>query len=226
MKEEDHKQALRLWAQFAALAPSHRAVESLAAASQRRRLAAADVLVSEAEEDGTVFLVATGTLRTVRYTASGHEVWYADVKVGDVVGDMAALIGGRRTSSVVAKTACTLLAIEPATFLEVARQHADFAIAIARMLAHRLQVTSAHLAGLATLSVSSRVHGELISLGTPAPGDAEAYELATPPKVQALSDRIHATREATSRALSDLEARGLLTRRRSKWTIILPNGEL
>jgi CRP/FNR family cyclic AMP-dependent transcriptional regulator len=226
VKDEEFKQAQRLWSRFAGLALGHPAVQALVTASQQRRLAPVDVLVNETEEDGTVFLVVSGILRTVRYTANGHEVWLADVKPGDLAGDMAALTGGRRTSTVIAKSACTVLAISQDAFLGIGNRHADFAIAIARMLALRLQTTSTHLAELVSLPVSTRLHGELASMGTSTHLDRESFEITAPPKVLALSQRIHATREATSRALSELEARGLLTRSKLSWTVIVPAGAL
>ena len=221
MTDEERKQAHRWWSHFSGLPRDHAAVQALVKSSQPRGLAPADVLVNETEEDGTVFLVISGLLRAVRYTANGHEVWHADVKPGDVAGDMAALTGGRRTSSVVASDACVVLAISPEAFLSVAALHADFALALARMLASRLQVTSTRLAELASLSVSTRLHSELAAMGAPTLRDEEAFEIETPPRVLALSQRIYATREATSRALADLEQRGLLIRSRSAWTVIV-----
>jgi len=222
VKDDKLKQARRWWSEFAGLPFGHAAVEALVAVSQSRSLATAEVLVNEADEDGTVFLVVSGALRTVRHTRNGHEVWYADVNPGELTGDMAALTGGRRTSSVVAKSAASVLAVKRDAFLAVANRHADFAVAIARMLAFRLQTTSKHLAELVALPLSTRLHGELAAMGAPDPGDKEVFKIQSPPKVMALSQRIRATREATSRALGDLELRGLLRRGKATWTIVVP----
>jgi CRP/FNR family cyclic AMP-dependent transcriptional regulator len=222
VKDDRLRQALRWWSDFASLPPGHPAIAALAAASQMRTLDADEVLVNEGDDDGTVFLVVSGLLRTVRHTRNGHEVWYADVEPGDLTGDMAALTGARRTSSVVATNAVSVFAIDQDAFLAVAGTHADFALALAKMLAHRLQRTSKHLAELVALPVSTRLHGELAAMGTPVRGDDEVFEITSPPKVMALSQRIHATREATSRALADLQKRGLLKRTRTLWRVIVP----
>jgi CRP/FNR family cyclic AMP-dependent transcriptional regulator len=222
LTDDRQRQAKRWWSEFAQLPASHAAVSALAAASQARSLSSGEVLVSEGDEDETVFLLASGGLRTVRHTGNGHEVWYADVKPGDLTGDMAALTGGARTSTVVARIASHVFAIKRDAFLGVANRHADFAVAIARMLAFRLQTTSKHLAELVALPVSTRLHGELAGLGAPSPDDREVFRIEPPPKVMALSQRIHATREATSRALGDLEQRGVLKRGKNVWTVIVP----
>lgn len=222
MRDDKLKHAKRWWSEFTRLPPDHDAVEALAASSQARSLAPGEVLVSEGDDDGTVFLLASGALRTVRHTGNGHEIWYADVHPGDLTGDMAALTGGARTSTVIAKNASNVLALKRDAFLGVANRHADFAVAIARMLAFRLQTTSKHLAQLVALPVSTRLHGELVGMGTPIQHDKEAFRIEPSPKVLALSQRIHATREATSRALADLEQRGMLTRGKTAWTVIVP----
>jgi CRP-like cAMP-binding protein len=224
MKDEKAKQTRRLWSEFAGLPASHGAIDALVAASQPRQLSRGEVLVNEGDDDREIFLVVSGVLRTVRHTRNGHEVWYADVKAGDLTGDMAALTGGRRTSSVVAKGACVVAAVKQDAFLQIANRHADFAVAIARMLAFRLQTTSKHLAELVSLPVPTRLHGELAAMGMPTRSDSEVFEIRTPPKVLPLSERIHATREATSRALTDLEKQGLLKRSKALWTVIVPTG--
>ena len=223
MKEDKARLVNRLWGGFAGLAPDHPAVLALAEASQLRRLARGETVVLESDTDGTVYLVASGLLRAVRHTSNGHEVWYADIKPGELTGDMAALTGGRRTSTVVAKSLATVFAVQQEAFLAVASRFPEFTLALARMLALRLQATSTHLAELAALPVSSRVHGELAAMGAPVPGDSELFEIVSPPSVMALSQRIHATREATSRALGVLAERGYLVRSRNRWQVIVPS---
>lgn len=222
MKTDARKLATQWWSKFSGLPASHTAVVALSQGSQLRHLSVDEVLVKEGDEDATVFLIASGVLGTMRYTANGHDIWYADLMPGDLTGEMAALIGVRRTSSVVAKAACTVLAVDKTLFLGIANTHAHFAMAVARMLSVRLQATSKHLADVVSLPVSTRLHGELAALGTPTTGDGEVFEIRPPPKITELSQRTRTTRETTSRALGDLEQRGFLKRSRTAWTIIVP----
>lgn len=222
MGEEKIRLVQKLWSLFAGLSSKHPAILMLAVASQSRRINRGETVVKEGDPGEAVYLVASGLLRAVRYTQNGHEVWYADIGPGELTGDMAALTGSRRTSSVVAKSASTVFIIERDAFLAVAKQHPDFTLAIARMLADRLQATSTRLAELAALPVTSRVHGELAAMGKPMSEDVEVFDIVPPPTVMALSQRVHATREATSRAVTVLEERGFLIRTRTRWQVIVP----
>lgn len=223
MRDEDRIRLARQgWASFSGLLPAHAAIEELARASQLKRLAPGATLLTEAAEDTKVFLVASGTLRAVRHTDGGHEIWYADVRPGEVIGEIAVLTKGRRTSSVVAKEEAQVFAVEGADFL-AAMRHADFATAVACMLADRLQTTSKRMADRVALSVPNRLHRELALLGTQSKTDPEIFHVS-PQVVVELAQRIHATREATSRALTELENRNLLKREDDVWTVVVPGG--
>jgi CRP/FNR family transcriptional regulator, cyclic AMP receptor protein len=59
-----------------------------------------------------VFFVISGAVRVVNYSFSGRQVTFANLRHGDLFGELAAIDGGPRCATVVA-TAETLLAIMP-----------------------------------------------------------------------------------------------------------------
>ncbi len=207
------------WARFTGLPRNHAAVNTLAEASHVRRLPARSVLVEESDDDTDVFLVETGRLRTIRLLGDGQEVWLADAGPGELVGELSALTGQRRTSSVVAASAVQVYAIERSAFLSAAQRHGEVSFALAKLLAARLVRTSGHMADLFGKTVAYRLHRELIRLGTASPIAGELVRLSAPPTVTDLKQRVHASREATSRAMSDLEERGLVIRTEGVWIV-------
>jgi CRP-like cAMP-binding protein len=218
--------AAHWWSLFTCLSSEHAAIQALSRASQMRQLDNGAALVKEGDEDDAVFIVASGGLKTVRHTDNGHEVWYSDVRPGDVIGEITALTGAARTSSIIARQATSVFAVDRQTFLQIATAYPEFALAIARLLARRLQMTSQRMADLVALSVANRLHSELARIGEPSATDREAFLIESPPTVSALGQRIHATREATSRALKELEDRGLVERIPRGWMVVVPGGAL
>ncbi len=212
--------ATEAWAVFLGVAEDHPGVASLAAASRMHVIKRGVILLQEAGRDDTVFLVAAGVLRTARYTQEGQEVWFTDIKKGELIGEIAALTGGPRSSSVTAATAAVVFGVERAVFLEIARLHGQVGLAVARLLARRLVNTSTQVADLAALSVQNRLHRELARLSTSAEDGKVIVRFSDTPSVTQLGHRIHATREATSRALRDLEMRGLLARSDEAWILL------
>lgn len=209
-----------VWAKFAGLISGHPAVRSLARASRPKRLRPGAVLVEEMDEDTDVFLVGSGELRTIRRLDDGQEVWLADAKAGELIGELAALTGQMRTSTVIAATDVQVFAIDRIAFLSIASEHGEVALSIARLLARRLVQTSGHMADLFGRTVAFRVHRELVRLGSPSKVPGELVRLAAPPTITDLRQRVHASREATSRAMSDLKERGLVVRKDGLWVVM------
>lgn len=217
--------AEQVWARFGELSPRHPALLLLAQSSRLKRLKRGDVLVEESDEGTDVFLVASGHVRTIRLLDNGQEVWLADAGPGELIGELAALTGQMRTSTVVAASDLQIFAIERNVFLSVAGQHGDVALAVARLLARRLVQTSSHMADLFGKSVVYRVHRELVRLGVPSRTPGELVRLPAPPTITDLRQRVHASREATSRAMGELEERGLVVRKNGLWIVMdLPDG--
>lgn len=210
------------WTRFTGLDPAGLAVTALAAASQVRRLKRGTALLVEGQRDTTIYLLLSGSLRTLRYLSDGTEVWLTDAQPGELVGEMAALAGSARSSSVVTRTDVCVLAIEPSSFLAIARDHGAVGLAMARLMARRLAHTSRQVADLAALPVASRLHRELIRIGKPSGDVGVLVRIETPPSVSDLAHRIHASREAASRALRDLELRHLVTRSGETWIVPTP----
>jgi CRP-like cAMP-binding protein len=179
-------------------------------------------LLIEGQLDRTVYLLVSGSLRTLLYHADGQEVWLTDASPGELAGEIAALTGGARTSSVFTRSQVCVVAVEQAAFLSIAAEHGVVGLAVARLLARRLAHTSRQMADLAALPVASRLHRELLRLGHPSKTNGELVRLEEPPSVSALAQRIHASRETTSRALRELERHGRVRREAAAWIVPMP----
>ena len=210
------------WAEFVQVEARHSAVTALAGASQVRRMKRGAALLIEGQLDRSVYLLVSGSLRTLRYLADGQEVWLTDANPGELVGEIAALTGGARTSSVFTRSQVCVLAVEQSAFLSIAAEHGAVGLAVARLLARRLAHTSRQMADLAALPVANRLHRELLRLGQPSSTDGELVRVEKPPSVSALAQRIHASRETTSRALRELERHRRVRRETTAWIIPMP----
>lgn len=215
-------EARRAWAAFIAAGEDHPAAQALGAASTVRTLSKDVVLLHESDTDNGVFLVGSGSLRSMRNTADGQEIWLTDHHAGELIGEIAALTGQGRTSSTLALGPSVVFAVARADFLAACALYGTLGLALARLLASRLSKTSTQVAELVALSVQHRLHQELIRLSNPGANGAAVISQERAPSVTELGQRIHATREATSRALRDLEARGLIARSGDAW--VLPGG--
>lgn len=201
------------------------AVERIARASSPVRVLAKKTLVDQDDEGGLVYLMIGGRLKAVRYSKTGHEIWLSEFRAGDMVGEIASLTDQKRSSALVAQDACRLLSVPEPVFRSLMQTEANFATAIARLLAHRLVNTSRKLAELMGDPVVMRLYSELVRLGEPDENDPEHLVVPKGYSITRIGERIHATREATSRALSTLEDRGMASRSGTTITVFVPAEE-
>lgn len=114
-------------------------------------LSAGEVLYSEGAPADTVSIVIDGALEAVKMSAlGGEETVLSEFGSGDVIGEMALLSDRTRSASIRAQSATRLASFQRAVYGALERQRPDIAMVImksvARILAQRLQDTSADLA--------------------------------------------------------------------------------
>jgi CRP-like cAMP-binding protein len=159
------------------------------------------ILVAGAAGDDVV-VVLSGRVRLVAYGADQREVVLAIRGEGELLGDMAALGGRRRTASAVAVDEVEAGFLRGAQFREFLRDRPDAALVLIRMLVARLADASQDLVDLATQDSVGRIAKRLLDLsaehGVPAAGGTRIELSLTQDE---LARWTGATRETVSRAL-------------------------
>jgi len=127
--------------QFAHIAPRLQILE----------LPAGDILYSEGAPADTVSIVLSGALEAIKMSAlGGEETVLSEFCASDVIGEMALLSDRKRSASIRAQLPTTVASFQRAVYGTLERQRPDIALlimkSVARILAERLQDTSADLA--------------------------------------------------------------------------------
>jgi CRP-like cAMP-binding protein len=108
----------------------------------RRTLVAGETLIADGSQTDVLYVLLDGRLRVEK-----HGVRIAIVQEpGACVGEMSLLLGRAATSDVVAESDAEVAVVERAAALLTERS--DLALAIARLLASRLQVMTTYLVDL------------------------------------------------------------------------------
>jgi CRP/FNR family cyclic AMP-dependent transcriptional regulator len=166
----------------------------------------ADKLVLDFGDDtDDVFLVISGALRAVIRTPLGQEMILGDIGPGELIGDIAAIDGAKRSASVVALRQTRLCRLPSATFLDIALHAPPVALRLLRVLTARLRREDERLFELTALPVRERLAAELLRLSRSRTG-GDGRVVSPPPPQHVIAARIGARREAVSlslRALAD-----------------------
>ena len=176
--------------------------DGLVAQCTRRTFSRAEPLLRAGAAGDDIALVLSGQVHLFAYGVDDREVMLAIRGPGELIGEMAALAGQRRTATAVAAGDVEAGFLAADEFRAYLRQHPDAALVLIRMLVGRLTEADRDRVDLATQDSVGRVAKRLLDLsavsGTPA-RDGVSVEIAM--TQDELSRWTGATRETVSRAL-------------------------
>ena len=165
-----------------------------------------------------VLFLLSGKARVVIYSREGKGVVFRDLAAGTMFGEIAAIDRKPRSASVEALAPCTVASLSAENFERLMLEEPAVALATLQHLATNVRVLSERVFEFSTLLVQNRVHAELLRLANDVGGEEEVV-LSPTPSLSDIAGRISTHREAVSRELSRLAAKGLLRRQGANLTI-------
>lgn len=191
-------------------------VSALASVGKPVRAPAGLLLVASGTASDEVYIILGGSLRITIFSADGREVIIRDLGPGRFFGDLAAVDGGRRSTSVVAIEDSRLLVVPAAEFRRQVAQTPDNALWFAAHLISQVRALTERVLELSTLNVSSRLHCQLLRLCAVAGVADNRAVLEPPPTHEVLATMIGTHREAVTRELAYLASVGIVEHSRRR----------
>jgi CRP/FNR family transcriptional regulator, cyclic AMP receptor protein len=176
--------------------------DALVRSVRQRSVPKNEVILRAGAAGDDVVLVLSGRVRLVAYGADQREVMLAIRGPGELLGEMAALGGQRRTASATALDDVEAGFMHADEFNQFLCDHPDTAMVLMRMLVRRLTEADRDRVALATQDSVGRVAKRLLELssehGSPSAGGTRIELSLTQDE---LARWTGATRETVSRAL-------------------------
>ncbi len=166
-----------------------------------------------------LYLIAAGTVRLLRTSRRGKEQELHRLAAGQSFGGVSALDGGPMMASAQAAQDTVILLLPGREFAQLAEQIPGVAVAVLRAWAQRLRELSDLASDLALKPVLSRVAGMLLRLSR----NKARIRL---PAQHELASMTGTVREVATRALLELERRGVVRRLPGRRVVILERKEL
>jgi CRP/FNR family cyclic AMP-dependent transcriptional regulator len=193
---------------------------------RRRRVAKLQPIMHAGAAGDDVVLVLSGRVKLVAYGADKREVVLAIRGAGELVGEMAALGGQRRTATVIAVDDVELGYLPADGLRAFLIEHPDAALVLMRTLIHRLSEATRDVVDLATQDSIGRVAKRLLDLaaehGKAVDGGVGGIRIELPLTQDELASWTGATRETVSRALRLMRQLGWIATDRRLITILDP----
>ena len=184
------------------------------ALNARLRFATADhasTIAFQGDDSCECQFVVAGSVGLRALGSEGQYTQVATIEPGEVFGAFPDT--GTHSVEAVAQEAVELLVIGTAQLREIASNHAAIAGGLAALYAGQLANVLERLAARVTLSAKGRVYSEMLDLS------GSDGRITPVPVVSAIAVRAQTSRETASRAISQLERRGVLERGDAHWQI-------
>lgn len=194
-------------------------LSALAKRCRWRSFDADEQVLAHLDAGTDVLFLTTGRLRVSLYSASGKEVSFEDLQAGQHFGEMAAIDSKGRSASVFALEPCTVAFLSSENFIDLMSQHFVIAKRVMTALCRLVRRLDERVFEFSTLTVSNRIHAELLRL---AGGNIEkkTASVSPPPRHADIASRVSTHREAVTREMNVLARAGIIRQERDALHIL------
>ncbi|MGB1612450.1 MAG: Crp/Fnr family transcriptional regulator [Arenicellales bacterium] len=193
---------------------------AIAEQCQWSRCDASREVVTQETASNEVYFVCSGRVSAKIYSEKGKEITFAELNRGDTFGELAALDGQPRSSSVVALDETLLASLSAPLFNQLLNDSPSVMRALMMELAKRLRDADEKLFEFSALNTGNRIHAELLRLARSFPTGPNQANIAPAPTHADLASRTNSTRESVTRALNSLKKKGIIDASRQAITIL------
>jgi CRP/FNR family transcriptional regulator len=195
---------------------SERDLRELAQVAVPRTYQQGQAIFREGDSGDTCFVVREGCVRVTRRHSDGRVITLAELRPGEMFGELAMFGGETRSASVEALEPTRALAILSGDLRRIIVQHPDIAVKMLEALANRLREANERIARQSFQTVAGRVASALLAQArarSDGNGDRDVVIEATQAEIAQLAG---ASRESASRFLARLERAGVITTGRGR----------
>ena len=194
--------------------------DALRGASVRRAYGAHVTLLHQADEAGPVVVLLSGRVK-ITMSQAGREAIVAVLGPGELIGELAAIDDGPRSTTVTTLEPVDALVLSRSDFAALLERRPRIALVILRTVAHRLRYADVQQAQFATHDVVGRLAQRLVELcerfGTQ---QERGIEIRLPISQEELASWVGASREAVSKAFQLLRSLHIVETGRRRVTVL------
>jgi CRP-like cAMP-binding protein len=172
------------------------ALERIAGAARLCQFSRNQLVFSEGDEAGELYVVQAGRIAIANRSADGRESVVALMEEGDILGEMSLFLREGRTAQARALEPSELLSVPFPAIRALLEAQPDLLWEVVALLARRLRSTDAALADSVFLDVTGRTAKRLLELA----GGADEFVL--PITQEELAGMVGASRERVNKAIS------------------------
>ncbi|MGB6730303.1 MAG: Crp/Fnr family transcriptional regulator [Xanthobacteraceae bacterium] len=191
-----------------------KARRDIATYARLRNFNAGEPICRLGDHGDSMMAVIVGTVRISLPTARGKEIILADLRSGELFGEIALLDGRPRSANATAHTNCELVVLERRDVIPFLERNPAASLKLMEMLCARIRRSDERMADIAFFNLPVRLAKTLLSYQ---PQGRGVIKLSL--SQSELAEMSGGTREKVNRCLRDWHRQGILELK-DRWTII------
>lgn len=199
MSVESRIQLLRNQDLFRGL--SEDGLRELAETCHVRHLTEKEELCHEGDDGSQIYLIVEGQIAAMTTGPDGDDVIFSVMRKGQLCGELALFIEGKRTATMVARAETELLVINRRSIVPFLRNHPDAALEIISVLSRRVTRLSQQVADASFMNVPSRLAKNLLQLMHAEGREADGCIVIEGYTQRDLGNMVMASRESVNKVL-------------------------
>ena len=188
-------------------------LDRLARAAEARRYPKGATIVQHLEPSRDFYIVLSGSVRVSMVASSGRALTYQVLEAGEAFGEVAAVDGLPRSTTIVVEEETTIACVTHVEFNALVSEFHEFATLVMTRMARLNRRLTERLFEFHAYDVRGRVLAELLRLTSTAEPSIQITD-------KDMASRVGTTRENVSRIHATLRKDGLVERRQSRLIVI------
>ena len=176
-------------------------------------------IVRRGDQGSTLYVVVAGRAHAIVYSLDGQVVLLHEYRTGDFFGVVSPPYSATHDADVVTVEEVCAFLLDGSVLALLAEQHGCIGLALLRVMVDRFHQATSRMYEHVALSAKGRVHAELLRQARQSPDLA----IRPSPILSDLELRVSTTRETVSRAVNELERRGIIRRDSAALVVVAPH---
>lgn len=186
-------------------------LRDLAESCHLRHLTDREELCHEGDDGSQIYLIVEGQIAAMTTGPEGDDVIFSVMRKGQLCGELALFMGGKRTATMVARAPTELLVINRRSLVPFLRNHPDAALEIISVLSRRVIRLSQQVADASFMNVPSRLAKNLLTLMHAEGREVDGGIVIEGYTQRDLGNMVLASRESVNKVLARFTRANILT---------------
>ncbi len=179
------------------------------------------VILSHGESSSTAYILMSGAVRSTTFSSSGKEICFQHLEQGEMFGELSAIDGLPRTTSIIADTECVLGVIDSQQLWTLMETYPAVMAAVLKRLTSLVRFLCSRVYEYGALGTRERTRVEILRLAKKHMIDDKNAVITDMPTHENIANRIASHREAVTKEFSYLTKMGLIEKKGK--TLVVPD---